>query len=234
MSKVDREKQIIEMAMTDGYEFVGWVGEYINVNSKITVRCSSHGNFELRVSHFTVANVRCPKCAIIRNSNRQLTPQITREQQLTELAAADGYEFVGWADDYTNQYTRVIIECPQHGRWNPMCVDFINGKRCSGCASYGYSQGKPGVLYALLSECDLMIKIGITNNVKQRFSQLRKSTPFKFTVLRELSNTDGSIPRTLEKMFHDQFPSAGLTGFDGATEWRQMSPDVTTWLDLLQ
>jgi hypothetical protein len=78
-----------------------------------------------------------------------------------------------------------------------------------------------------------MVKIGITNKPSQRHAQLVNSTPFGFSTYRQLYCEDGSQPPILERMFHDQFPSTGLRGFDGATEWRKMHPDIITWLDLL-
>jgi hypothetical protein len=78
-----------------------------------------------------------------------------------------------------------------------------------------------------------MIKIGISNVPDKRHAKLRRCTPFEFAVYRELSCDDGTIPPMLEQMFHDEFPSAGLRGFDGATEWRLWHDDVNTWFDLL-
>jgi len=79
-----------------------------------------------------------------------------------------------------------------------------------------------------------MVKIGISNRHVKRRQKLARVTPFKFSVHREIHCEDGAVPRMLERLFHNQFPSVGLTGFDGATEWRQMSPDITTWLELLK
>jgi hypothetical protein len=126
------------------------------------------------------------------------------------------------------------MKCPEHGEWSTTVTMFIHGgNRCASCAACGYQSSLAGTLYALLSECKSLVKIGITNKPSQRHNQLTNATPFNFSAYRQLHCEDGAVPPMLERMFHDEFPSANLRGFDGATEWRQMSPDVTTWLDLL-
>lgn len=294
-----REKQLRELAEADGYSFVGWVDGYRNINSKVTIVCTDHGEFNLRAAHFISTGVRCKICAQLRNYPKPI-PQNVRERQLRELAEADGYAFMGWVDGYKNQYSKALINCPSHGSWPSGCSDFIagrrcptcsgvprysqtkreiqiselarrdgymfigwagnfahaktkatincpshgdwdvtlnsfvnQGRRCPGCAVTGYASNKPGTLYALISNCKSMIKIGISNTVHRRHIELKSATPFAFSVYRQLHCEDGSQPPMLERMFHNQFPSAELSGFDGATEWCRMSPDVTTWLDLL-
>lgn len=231
ISKSDREVQLSALALADGYEFAGWVGEYIGNRTYVKFRCEVHGDWSVKLSSFATAGNRCVGCY----AARKRVPRDECETKLHALALADGLTFVGWVTEYKDVQSRAIMHCAAHGNWSVSVNNFANGgSRCPACASYGYSSGVPGTLYALLSECGSMVKIGISKNMARRHRELSRYTPFKFTILRELPNTDGSIPPTLEKLFHDQFPSAGLTGFDGATEWRQMSPDVTTWLDLLQ
>jgi hypothetical protein len=172
----------------------------------------------------------CPGC---RDDRQSISPD-ARERQIKELAEADGYVFVGWVDDYMGVWSKIIINCLTHGDWYPSVSSFVHASsRCPSCAVTGYRPSKPGTLYALLSDCESMVKIGISNIPKQRHVDLKRETPFKFSVHREIHCDDGTIPPMLEQMFHDEFPSAGLRGFDGATEWRLWHDDVNTWFDLL-
>jgi hypothetical protein len=225
-----RESQIRELIEPEGFEFIGWEGQYKNALTKAIVKCPTHGEWSVTIDSLVHHGRRCPICA-----RKYLIPQAERESQLSSIAVVEGLTFVGWETTYAGCNSRAIIGCPLHGEWCVAITSFVSdGRRCPSCAKTGYDPAKPGTLYALLSACESFIKIGISNKPFQRHAVLRRKTPFKFTVHRELPNTDGAIPIALEKLFHDQFPSAGLIGFDGATEWRQMSPDVTTWLDLLQ
>jgi hypothetical protein len=306
ISKENREAQLSALALADGYEFVGWVGEFEGNDTKAILFCNKHGKYQTRVADFVNRGSRCRKCRddAYSTSRRQSVDDIetfiatsikdTRwvfigfvsgyRNQLSKMrlqcslhgewlcslgnfkvgkrcnrcgvesarikmtvpidnaiaklvdicSKRDGIEFLAFDGPYVGTMGKAIFKCSIHGEWIAEINAFQRGSGCPSCAIPGYRPALPGVLYALLSECGSMVKIGISNVPSQRQSVLARYTPFKFTVYRELPSTDGSIPRTLEKLFHDQFPSAGLTGFDGATEWRQMSPDVTTWLDLLQ
>ena len=229
-----RERQLTELAEADGYTFVGWVDGCKNAQSKAIMICADHGQWSVTISHFTSNGSRCPQCGNIAIADRRRVPIDEREEQLTRLAHADGYSFIGWEGDYSGSKSRVIMKCPEHGEWSTTVTTFIHGgNRCSSCAAYGYQSTLPGTLYALLSDCESLVKIGITNKLSQRHSQLTNSTPFRFSIHRRLHCGDGLQPRMLERVFHDEFPSAGLYGFDGATEWRYMNPDITTWFDLL-
>lgn len=214
---------------------MGWAEEYKNQHTKTVMRCAKHGEWTPTVTNFTSIGRRCPKCGISSVGERKRIPRSEYAARVAAVAISDGFTFVGWDGDYIGTHTRAIIHCTDHGEWFVNAANFvIHGNRCPACSIRGYKQSSPGILYALVSSCESIVKIGITNNIKRRVSQLRRSTPFDFSFHRELSCANGMHPVLLERIFHDQFPSAGLTGFDGATEWRQMSPDVTTWLDLLQ
>jgi hypothetical protein len=289
ISKSDREVQLSALALADGYEFVGWKSEPYNAHGRVIFKCDDHGEWDTKAYSFVNLGSRCPGCSnnqkrpvseiesslsydgaifvqwettyVNQNSRAVIRCDVHGEWLCTVLNRVnhhtgcpkcsgnyihtraereaqfnvDGYSFTGWVNGYRNKASKALVRCPVHGEWPVSVGNFVNkGSRCPSCMKCGYDPSKPATLYALTSTCGRMVKIGISNYIGQRLSHLRARTPFDFTVHRELPSTDGSIPRTLEKMFHDQFPSAGLTGFDGATEWRQMSPDVTTWLDLLQ
>jgi hypothetical protein len=155
------------------------------------------------------------------------------EERLRVKCEHQNFHFVGWESACENQFSKVVMECPEHGRWVTSTAYILRGSGCPQCATTGYQSSKSGTLYALLSECGSMIKIGISNIPEARHAQLARKTPFKFAVHRQIHCEDGTTPPMLERMFHNEFPSAGLRGFDGATEWRVWYPEVNTWFDLL-
>lgn len=44
--------------------FIGWVGEYIDGDSKVILDCDEHGIWEVRYSSFISQGSRCPGCAV--------------------------------------------------------------------------------------------------------------------------------------------------------------------------
>lgn len=71
--------------------------------------------------------------------------------------------------------------------------------------------------------------MAISNDPSQRIQRLRRQTPFEFEPI-EIIKTYGEIAPQLEKLCHDALPSAGLTGFDGATEWMRFDGAVVRQL----
>lgn len=226
-STSERRSQLQLVAEKRGYKFLDFVGEYKNKHGEALFECSTHGIWSGIIGNFVNTDAKCPKCSSV-------IPQSERELQLHSIAIFENYQFMGWENRYVNSNSKALMNCPNHGVWSVGAIDFISKRnRCPGCATGGYSPFKCGTLYALLSDCKSMVKIGISNNPSHRHAILNLKTPFPFTVYREIHCEDGSIPPMLERQFHDAFPSAGLTGFDGATEWRLWHDDVNTWFDLL-
>mgnify|MGYP002769027351 FL=1 len=225
----EREDQISRLCEGTIYSFAGWVEEYRNNNSKFICICEQHGKWSPSVNNFINHGARCPTCA-----QNQMTSTPERELQINNICAINGYEFVAWLGDYINQHSKFEIFCKQHGKWDVSYTNFVNkGTRCPGCTTTGFDSTKPATLYAIRSDCGQYVKIGITNNFEQRFSQLRRATPFDVSVIERIE-CDGQTARQFEKMFHDKFESAGFTGFDGATEWLRWSTELQYWLRLLK
>jgi len=51
--------------------------------------------------------------------------------------------------------------------------------------------------------------------------QLKSATPFDFHLIAKVKTTGAEAMRK-EKYYHRKYESAGLTGFDGATEWLRL------------
>jgi hypothetical protein len=69
------------------------------------------------------------------------TRQICEKSQL--------YKFVGWeGDTYKNAYSRVVIQCSEHGEFGVGISHFVNqGTRCPDCANTGFNYRKAGSIY---------------------------------------------------------------------------------------
>lgn len=221
------EALVTEALRHTGCKFVRWSEGYTNQYSNAVLSCPAHGEYTQMASGL-LQGKQCYRC-----SRSQLNTS-DMSDKLAEMAAIDGYTFIGFVDEYNGVHGKAEFQCIAHGKWLCSINSFVSaGSRCASCADYGYNPSKPATLYALLSECEKRVKVGITNAPAHRYMQLKSKTPFKFTVHRQLHCEDGSLPPVLERSFHDYFPGVGLRGFDGATEWRVWHDDVNTWFDLL-
>ena len=90
----------------------------------------------------------------------------------------------------------------------------------------GFTNHKPSWVYFLLSEDLKDIKIGISNNPAQRIKVLRRATPFKFSVLHMHHFKPDESAQSVEKYYHRKYETSGFSGFDGATEWVKISPEI--------
>lgn len=219
---------IVESCSKKGYEFLGFIDGYVNNSSKVKLRCRAHGEWDAAVSHVLHDATGCPVCG-----GKQKLLEYDVITRITVAGAQKGFVFGGWVDRHNNNSSKVRLLCVDHGEWTAVVESIIHQKTgCPKCAVFGFVPSKSGTLYALRSVDGDYVKVGISNNFEQRLGQLQKRTPFEFKVLRELKFTNGADAMAAEQVIHKSFPSAGLTGFDGCTEWLEWSPDVVMWADL--
>lgn len=188
---------------------------YVNNSTKLIITCPEHGDFEqIPANH--MQGKGCSSCGAVSSAIAQT---LTTEEFILKARAAHGDKYDYSKSVYIGARTKVTITCPEHGDFEQVAGDHTQGYGCPSCGTGGYDPHKTGYLYFLLdTETHSRIKIGISNDPKQRFQKLRRQTPFEFEPM-EIIETYGEIAPQLEKLCHDALPSAGLTGFDGATEW---------------
>ncbi len=148
----------------------------------------------------------CPDCAGNARLNINKINKILKERNIKCISFS------------TNISNKSKFEC-QHGhQWSASPRNVIHGGNgCPICSNHGFNIGKDAFLYVLISEHN-HIKIGITNNINKRIKTLRRNTPFSFELIKVYENK-GIVIFNLEKYFHNKYQSAGLTGFEGYTEW---------------
>lgn len=188
------------------YDYSSFV--YVNTNTKGSIICSTHGVF-YQTPKEHLRGRGCPKCAV---NCKLTTDSFTRKASEVHN---DKYSY-GFTE-YVNGSTPVIITCPIHGGFIQKPSDHLSGNGCQSCAKGGYKENKEGFLYILHSEEH--IKVGISNQPLKRFQDLKTETPFPFDVLDVLHSKSGLAVKCVESIIHNSFPSAGLSGFSGCTEW---------------
>ena len=99
--------------------------DYKNINTKVTIICSVHGEFEQKPANH-LHGQGCPKCG-----NRiKLTTEEFIKRAIEVHANYYDYSKV----DYKAIRNKVIIVCPTHGEFEQTPVSHLQGNGCPACA----------------------------------------------------------------------------------------------------
>lgn len=194
--------------------------EYKNCDTPVAISCPVHGIFH-QSPYLHSRGSGCDKCAAkIRGISRKSFHASSFEVKSIEV---HGGKYSYEKCEYTGWDNVVLINCKKHGYFYQRPNNHLSGQGCPSCAGSGFDKLKDGYVYFLIS--DLGIKVGITNNPRQRIKKLIQNTPFDFHLIAKVKTT-GTEAMRKEKYYHRKYESAGLTGFDGATEWLRYSPEL--------
>jgi hypothetical protein len=113
------------------YSNVVWT-QQINVNSKITINCRTHGPFLQNIRNHTVGKNGCPTCAG--------KTKLTNESFISRAREIHGtkydYSRVSIGDDFFVNKTKLTISCEKHGEFNQTAAKHITAKNgCPGCSA---------------------------------------------------------------------------------------------------
>lgn len=100
------------------------VGKYVNVSTKVEMRCSEGHSYSATPSSFLLGN-RCPEC-------NRLSKTKTHEQFIREAREfiANGYTIIG---TYINNYTPLEVHCSNGHIYHPTPNGILNGNNCLQC-----------------------------------------------------------------------------------------------------
>lgn len=183
---------------------------YTTATTKVKIICSKHGMFE-QLPHNHLTGRGCKLCA---NGVVSKKKQMSLAQAMDECEKR-GLSLVAYSGCANS---KSIIECKQGHRWSAPLSRITRGNSCPTCAKSGYNPSKDGFVYVLVSECQRFMKIGLSNSPTKRIKTLATTTPFKFRLVCK-KRFDGADAPKNETLMHQRCTSAGLTCFDGATEW---------------
>lgn len=194
--------------------------KYKKAHEKVSVICAAHGPFMVTPANHVNHKRGCPTCGRESMSNL-LTLDKDDFIRRSRIVHGDKYDYS--MVEYRNTKNKVKIGCVKHGYFLQTANYHITGSGCQSCAKTGFDSNKDGFVYFLMSEYG--IKVGITNTLQKRMNGLKSSTPFDFNLINKIK-TKGIDAQKIEKYYHNKYESAGLTGFDGATEWLRYSPEL--------
>lgn len=190
--------------------------EYKGNHRKVIITCREHGDFEQQPANHLSGN-GCPQCKLQFLSDRFSD---NKESFIEKAIAVHGNKFSYDKVVYVKSSEKVCITCPYHGDFFQVPNSHISGNGCSKCGAYGF---KPASVY--IAEMDGLCKIGISNNTSRRMKDISKSAGKTVSLVAEYIFTSWADARRVESIIHNSIKdkSAGLCGFDGATEFFRIS-----------
>lgn len=198
----------------------GYPGQpYAGKHSKVSVVCPEHGPFLQRASRH-LSGRGCATCAQLGVSSAR---RLDTDTFINRAKSVHGDKYDYAPSHYTLSHRPLAIRCPEHGDFWQQPANHTSGKGCPQCARYGFQQGHPAFLYILYSGPANAFKIGVTNKPGQRLPRLTQATPFTFDVLAVCPGPGDEVWQE-ERRLLSATESAGLSGFDGASEWRKPGP----------
>lgn len=189
--------------------------KYARWSTPVTITCPEHGDFEQRPDHH-LAGKGCIKCG--------KTARLTTSEFIDKAVQVHGEKYDYSEARYVNGKALIAIKCPEHGRFKQRATNHLTGNGCSLCpAEYRY--GDPTSIY--LMAAGELIKVGYSVEPEARLSDLNRAHPFNAELLKTWLLQDMPTARSAESTIHRKLARhhAGLSGFDGATEWFRVAPE---------
>lgn len=199
----------------DRYDYTKTV--YSKSNEKVSASCRKHGDFDLYASDF-IKGYGCQFCS---GKKYNTVSFVARANEVH----GNYYDYS--KTEFVRMDKKVTITCRDHGDFVQEANSHARGAGCPSCAGYGYKRTEPAYLYCLKSEDGAFLKVGITADIKTRMSKLTGATPFEFNLEHKIF-TNGGMAHDKEMEIHSKFMSAGLSGFDGCTEWLRYDEDIVS------
>lgn len=231
-----RGKGCAKCAGVHGYSTQEWIQEavavhgdrysydrvvYVRSKDRVIITCKTHGDFEQTPTGH-LKGYGCAKCHF-----EELAEKNTQEAKdgfIEKACATHGDKYDYLKTVYVRSQEKVIITCKEHGDFAQTPNDHLKGAGCPSCPKR-YDQ--PTNLYLMHNGLG-KVKVGYAIDTNRRISQLNQNAPFEAELLETWTLPDTPTVRKIEGKVHRKLAKyhAGLSGFEGATEWFNASPDT--------
>lgn len=228
--KWTREEREDQISRIKNIEFLGWHGEYSGSFSRALLKCKVDGHiWDTNIGALINSKTGCPKCGHVTSGVKQRVSTKDREDSINKR---HDVKFVSWPKPYKSALSKVTVLCCKCNReWTATLNNVINGTGCPRCAVRGFKATDVAYIYHLVSDCGKYTKVGITGNVKDRFRDLKRYTPFKFSVVK-FAIGDGIGVVIAESEIHKKHTGCGFSGFNGCSEWINSSEELNLDIDI--
>ncbi len=190
---------------------------YVRSRDKVIITCKEHGDFN-QVANYHLQGDGCPKC---RGLNK------TSKEWIIEAADIHGDCYDYSKVVYVRARDKVIIACKTHGCFEQSADNHLRGQGCPSCE---FDRSQPTAIY--LMQMGARVKIGISIDPNARLAQLNRNNPEPAHIVTTWTLKDFPSAYMVEQKLHQRLREhhAGLTGFDGATEWFNTTPCHAEWV----
>lgn len=195
---------------------------YNGAKSKITATCRVHGDFEVYARAHRYRGQGCKMC--------RLYGEVTLADYFLGKAKSihcDNYVYENVEIEHLYDY--IQIGCRVHGLFKQRAAIHMAGSgcpKCKGCVDWDNRSG------VYLMRHSGRIKVGVSNDPDRRLDELTKSSGFKAELVKYWIFDSMHDAGKVERVTHWRLEPyhAGLTGFDGATEWFNTTPCHAEWV----
>lgn len=194
----------------DRYSYASVI--YERSSAPVVVTCRVHGDFKIRPNcHMNGSG--CPKCGQVRRG-RSYSGGLQRF--LEKAVSVHGDRFDYSSAIYRGSSEKLEITCRDHGPFWMSASAHLVGQKCPLC--YDVFR-KPAHVYVLRGGG--MSKVGIAVDPHSRLAKIKKSSGIDAEIFCSFLISDRGVARKVEGEAHMLLASsrAGLSGFDGCTEW---------------
>lgn len=193
---------------------------YVGAHDKVIITCSKHGDFK----HTPAGHLNGNGCAKCSYESRAAKRSEESKNSFIEKAIdvhGDRYEYTNV--EYVNARTKVSITCANHGDFEQTPANHLMGHGCPSCPK---RYDLPTNLYLMHSGLG-KVKVGYAIDLNRRITELNRDAPFKAELLETWTLPDTPTALKIESKVHRKLVKyhAGLSGFDGASEWFNTSPE---------
>lgn len=130
--KKTTETFIKECKSLYGDEFLYDKVRYIDSNTKVTITCKKHGDWDTRPYSFLQGH-KCPKCGKESMASK-ISSNTEKFIEKAKKIHGDKYDYS--KVNYINNRTKVCIICPKHGEFEQTPSDHLSGCGCPKCNMY--------------------------------------------------------------------------------------------------
>lgn len=103
---------------------------YVDMNSKVTIICPEHGEFEQTPAKHINRKHGCPKCKGTKLRNHFSS---TTEEFVRKAVSKHGDRYNYSKVEYVNSRTKVCVMCKKHGEFYVTPDNHLKGRGCPRC-----------------------------------------------------------------------------------------------------
>lgn len=210
----DPNKAIADFIQVHGPEYDYSKTAYVTAKELVTVTCRLHGDFEITPNKH-LSGDGCPKCGYLK-SQAALTKPLELVLRDFRVAHGDTYDYSKVV--YKKAKEKVEIVCKEHGSFWQTPDNHQSGAGCPKCLN---KRGSTNILYVLRCNITGLHKIGITNDLATRMSNIGGELTY-------ITHIVVDNPREHEKLLHSTYQSCNRFNpnvLNGGTEFFQLSQE---------